>query len=293
MQKQLFADDVISIEPYYRCGSLRFAGKGGAWSFACFQFLSNVMPSHPSRREFLTSSAAALSLLPLASLAETSTTAANQLRVLCIGAHPDDPETGCGGTLAKLAVAGHAVSVLYLTRGEAGIPGKTHGEAAAIRSAEAEAACRILGARPFFFGQIDGSTEINDHALQAISERLAHEQPDLIFTHWPIDSHRDHQVASLLATHGWMKSDRRAVVYYFEVCAGQQTMVFKPTDYVDITAVQAQKRQAVFCHESQQPAQIYGEGAHDAMEDFRGREIGVKAGEAFIRLAGSGHTSIV
>ena len=39
------------------------------------------------------------------------------LNVLAIGAHPDDPETGCGGTLAKLASQGHNVSILYLTRG--------------------------------------------------------------------------------------------------------------------------------------------------------------------------------
>lgn len=251
------------------------------------------MRSSFSRREFLSSSALAVSLLPLASLAETSATPANQLRVLCVGAHPDDPESGCGGTLAKLAAAGHAVSVLYLTRGEAGISGQTHDAAAKIRSAEAEAACRILNTRPLFFGQIDGGTEVNQHALQSFSDLLARERPDLIFAHWPIDSHRDHQVASLLATHGWMNSDRRAVLYYFEVCAGQQTLGFKPTDYVDITAVQAQKRRAVFCHESQQPAEIYAAGAHAAMEDFRGREMGVKAGEAFVRLAHRGSLTLI
>src|SRR6476469_4590590 len=82
------------------------------------------------------------------------------LKIVCVGAHPDDPESGCGGTLAMYASQGHQVTVVYLTRGERGIQGKSDAEAAAIRTAEAESACRILGARPVFAGQIDGSTEL-------------------------------------------------------------------------------------------------------------------------------------
>ena len=58
------------------------------------------------------------------------------LKIVCVGGHPDDPESGCGGTLARYAALGHSVTVIYLTRGEAGIPGKSHDEAAGIRSAE-------------------------------------------------------------------------------------------------------------------------------------------------------------
>src|SRR5437867_2446051 len=96
-----------------------------------------------------------------------------RLKIVCVGAHPDDPESGCGGTLARYAEAGHTVSVIYLTRGEAGIAGRTHAEAARIRTAEAEAACKILGARPTFAGQIDGATEINQARAQALARLLA------------------------------------------------------------------------------------------------------------------------
>src|SRR5436190_21106376 len=65
------------------------------------------------------------------------------LKVVCVGGHPDDPESGCGGTLARYTALGHTVTVIYLTRGEAGISGKSHEEAAAIRSAECAAACKI------------------------------------------------------------------------------------------------------------------------------------------------------
>src|ERR1044072_5561402 len=78
------------------------------------------------------------------------------VRVVCVGAHPDDPESGCGGTLARYAALGHAVTVVYLTRGERGIAGKSLDEAARIRSAECAPACKVMGAKPVFFGQIDG-----------------------------------------------------------------------------------------------------------------------------------------
>ena len=62
-------------------------------------------------------------------------------------------------------------------------------------------------------------------------------------------------------------------------------MIFSPTDYVDISTTQQQKKDAVYCHTSQDPAGIYQCG-HAAMEDFRGREMGVKAAEAFVRMNG-------
>ncbi|MDA0195462.1 MAG: PIG-L family deacetylase [Bacteroidetes bacterium] len=56
----------------------------------------------------------------------------------CVGAHPGDPEFGCGGTMAKYSDAGHDVILLYLTRGEASDPGKTYTEMAALRTEEAQ-----------------------------------------------------------------------------------------------------------------------------------------------------------
>src|SRR5881394_836154 len=86
-------------------------------------------------------------------------TAVRGLKVICVGAHPDDPESGCGGTLLRYAEAGHSVAIVYLTRGERGIRDKSLAEAAKIRSAECEVACKIIGAKSIFFGQIDGATE--------------------------------------------------------------------------------------------------------------------------------------
>src|SRR6266511_1147611 len=86
-----------------------------------------------TRRGFVKQSTlAAVTTLPLASSPAES--GAASLKIVCVGAHPDDPESGCGGTLARYAALGHAVTIVYLTRGERGIPGKTLSEAATIRS---------------------------------------------------------------------------------------------------------------------------------------------------------------
>jgi LmbE family N-acetylglucosaminyl deacetylase len=68
-------------------------------------------------------------------------------------------------------------------------------------------------------------------------------------------------------------------------------MAFRPTDYVDITNEQQIKRQALYCHTSQDPPGIYACG-HASAEDFRGREMGVNAAEAFIRMTGRDITGL-
>jgi LmbE family N-acetylglucosaminyl deacetylase len=229
------------------------------------------------RRAFLQSAAA------LPGLAAQTAKAAG-LRVVCVGGHPDDPESGCGGTLARYVEAGNHVSIIYLTRGEAGIRGKSHDEAAAIRTAESEAACKILGAKPVFAGQIDGATELNKARVDSLRELLMAEAPDLVFTHWPIDTHMDHQIAGLLTYRTWVAAQRRFQLYFMEVDLGAQTQNFHPTDYVDITAVREKKKAALFAHKSQDGESIYSRH-HEVMENFRGRECGVPAAEAFVHLA--------
>jgi len=221
--------------------------------------------------------------LPAIAAAQSST---RRLKVVCVGGHPDDPESGCGGTLARYSAAGHAVTVVYLTRGEAGIRGKSHEEAAAIRSAEGEAACKILGAQPVFAGQVDGATVLDAKAAQALGRMIGGIAPDVLLTHWPIDSHFDHQVASILAYRAWLAGGQRAELFYFEVNQGEQTMGFRPTDYVDITSVREKKKAALFAHKSQDGESIYSRH-HRPMEEFRGREAGCPAAEAFVRLGRS------
>src|SRR5256884_5241644 len=91
-----------------------------------------------------------------------------RMTVVCVGGHPDDPESGCGGTLARYAALGHAGTGVYLTRGGRGISGKSFEEAATIRSAAGEAARKIMGAKPLFFGQIDRAPQVSHAPVDAM-----------------------------------------------------------------------------------------------------------------------------
>lgn len=205
-----------------------------------------------------------------------------RLKVLVAGGHPDDPESGCGGTIARYADLGHEVVLLYLTRGEAGIKGKTASEAAAIRTSECLKSCEILKARPLFAGQIDGATELNGEQYDRFHKILEAERPSVLFTHWPIDSHRDHRAASMLVYDYWLRSGKSVDLFYYEVDAGIQTQTYYPTHYVDITDTARRKRQACFAHASQQPeATFYN--MHDTMQQYRGKEYGCRMAEAFVR----------
>ena len=183
--------------------------------------------------------------------------------------------------MALYARAGHEVTSLYLTRGEAGIPNTAHDEAAAIRTAEAARACEILGARPVFAGQTDGACEVNATAYDRIRDLIAEADPDIVVTHWPVDTHRDHRAISSLVYDAWIRGDRRFALYYFEVLSGEQTQHFSPTHFVDITSVESLKREACFAHKSQHPDGMYA--AHERMQRFRGHEIAVEHAEAFVR----------
>jgi LmbE family N-acetylglucosaminyl deacetylase len=245
------------------------------------------MNTTTTRRAFFKRiSSVSLAAAPLSVLASNpQKDRADKLKILCIGGHPDDPESGCGGTLAKLAADGHDVTGVYLTRGEAGIDGKSHAEASAIRSKEAEAACRQLAIKPHFLGQIDGATLVNNEWIDKMTSFIAQADPDIVFTQWPIDSHKDHQAASILTTQAWMRGEKKFDLYYFEVLSGIQTVGFHPTDYVDITSTRETKRKAVYCHTSQHPETIYSHG-HELMEKFRGLEAGHRAAEAFVFVGG-------
>jgi LmbE family N-acetylglucosaminyl deacetylase len=208
-----------------------------------------------------------------------------KLHILCIGAHPGDPEFGCGGTMARYSDAGHSVTFLYLTRGEAwaGDKSLSFDQAAALRTKEAETSCKILNVKALFAGQIDDNTELNKKRAEELTKLILSVNPDLVFTHWPLDSHMDHQVTACLTYTAWIKSEQKFDLYYYEIDTGSETVGFNPTDYVDITEVRDRKKAAMMAHKTQGPEKIY-DTDFKTMEDFRGMEAGVKAAEAIVHF---------
>lgn len=219
-------------------------------------------------------------------LMATATPAMAQLKstykkALFIGAHPDDPETCAGGTMILMKQLGCDVVSVYLTAGESGIAGKSHEEAAAIRRVESADACAVMGVRSLWVGQIDGYAEVNLERYAEMKKIIEQEHPDVVFTHWPIDSHRDHRACSLLVYDAWRQLDHSFELYYFEAMTGMQTMNFTPDEYVDISTTVDLKHKAIMCHRTQEPQELIDDW-HGPMEKMRGNEFQCRAAEAFV-----------
>ncbi|GAC1424630.1 MAG: hypothetical protein NVS9B7_18120 [Flavisolibacter sp.] len=247
----------------------------------------------PSRRNFLKYTSLGLGGMSFSNAAKRSAISESlnplpkdrlkKLNILCVGAHPGDPEFGCGGTLGKYSRMGHHVVILYITRGEAGDPKLTFAQSGSLRTKEAEASCLILNVKPIFAGQVDANTELNKNSIDNTVKMIGNEHPDIVFAHWPMDTHPDHQVAGLLAFNAWVRSGQQFDLYYYEVNAGSETLGFAPTDYVDISEVRDLKKAAMFTHKTQNPEEIYTT-FFKTMEEFRGLEAGVKAAEGFMHF---------
>ena len=202
-----------------------------------------------------------------------------KLKVVVAGGHPGDPECGCGGTIARYSDLGNDVVLLYLNRGEGFCGLNDLKDCARIRTSEGEKACAILKARPVFAGQYDGHSIIDDSHYEEFRHLLDAEKPDVVFTHWPIDSHRDHRAVSALVLDAWLKSGKNFTLYYYEVA--EDTLMFSPNEYVDISAVEKRRRAACYAHASQDPDQWYP--LQTDITRFRGLQNGGGQAEGFIR----------
>jgi LmbE family N-acetylglucosaminyl deacetylase len=209
--------------------------------------------------------------------AEEPDPAGKRLRIVVFGGHPDDPESGAGGLIALLSRQGHDVIVAYGTayRGDRQFFGKPEGE---VRREEATAACKILGATPKFFPYAHEKLVADVATLQAVSSWLDEVKPDIVVTHWPLDTHPNHHVVSSLV---WQCYKHKGAwnLYFFEVMTDQQTLAFEPDLFLNINPVRELKRQALLEHKSQEPQAIWQ--AHERMHRRRGAECGAEFAEAY------------
>ena len=152
------------------------------------------------------------------------------MRILAVGAHPDDVEIGCGGFLIKTAKKGHEVYILVLTLGEASIG------SSGDREEEARQSAKAIGAKKIWFGGFrDTELTINGKLVNAIEDVVKKVKPDLVFTHCVEDEHHDHQATG--------DSTIEAARYVANVFAYENplTKTFAPKVFVDITEIIEQK----------------------------------------------------
>ncbi|MDT5043501.1 MAG: hypothetical protein QOE51_4486 [Actinoplanes sp.] len=159
--------------------------------------------------------------------------------VLAVGAHPDDIELGCAGTLAAHRAAGDFVTMLVLTGGQNG-PG-----ADADRRAEAEAAARALDCLLVWGRLVDCAIAPDAATIAVIENVISGMEADVVYVHAPDDSHQDHRAATAATLSAARRSSR--ILHY----RSPSTVRFEPTMFVDISAHLDRKLAAVSCHRSQ------------------------------------------
>jgi LmbE family N-acetylglucosaminyl deacetylase len=190
---------------------------------------------------------------------------------------PDDPESGAGGLIATLTRQGHEVICAYGTsfRSDRRFFGKSEGE---VRKEEATAACKVLGAKPKFFSYSHEELVADGAILIEVASWLAEVKPDIVVTHWPLDTHPNHHVVSSLV---WRAYQRRGGwnLYFFEVMTDQQTIGFAPDLFLDIAPVRDVKQRSLDEHKSQGPEEIWQ--VHERMHRRRGAECSVEYAEAY------------
>jgi LmbE family N-acetylglucosaminyl deacetylase len=210
------------------------------------------------------------------------------MRILAIGAHPDDVELGCGGSLALFKKRDHQVYVLVLTRGEAsGDP--------MLRENECRQAAEMIGVDELFFSNLV-DTKITDgvDTIRTIENTIDRLAPDFVFTHSSKDSHQDHRNTHLASISAARHASR---ILLYESPAAMRD--FCPQAFMDISSTMNLKMKALEAFNSQ-AAKTYMNGqaqVSDPCRDcenysqmsnavaglarFRGFQAGVRLAEAF------------
>ena len=122
------------------------------------------------------------------------------MNVLAFGAHPDDMEFRCAGTLAKMAARGDKIFMCIATNGEIGSYGMTRQEIADMRHQEALNSCAKIGAELIWLGYEDEMLFDNRETRMAFIEAVRYARPDVIFAPPPFkDYNQDHDITGYLA----------------------------------------------------------------------------------------------
>lgn len=224
---------------------------------------------------------------------------------LAIGAHPDDIEFGCGGTLAKWAAAGCRIHHLVCTDGSKGSwdPAQDRAELIRLRQEEQRRASIALGGegRVTFLGWVDGELESGMTQRSLVAMEIRRVKPDVVLGHDPWKRYRlhpDHRNAGFLATDGVVAARDHHFFPEHGVAPHRPRRILlweadAPDHLEDISGFEYTKLRALLCHRSQfeSTMRIDDDGDRAQVEAFAARlraryeatgaPLGLPAAEAF------------
>jgi LmbE family N-acetylglucosaminyl deacetylase len=220
------------------------------------------------------------------------------MRVLAIGAHPDDVELCCAGTLARYAQRGDRVAIAILCKGDSASFDLPTEELVQLRGKEARDSASLLGAELIEVGMSDYCVDVNFSTKKLVADVIRQSNPDVVLTHFHADYGSDHnntfvlvRDAALAATVPSVRTNRPVIthspaIYMWEPLGGYN---FQPEVYVDISKTISTKLKMLECHRSQREwlSRHGGFDFADYIEivaRFRGFQSGVKMAEGFVPL---------
>jgi LmbE family N-acetylglucosaminyl deacetylase len=214
------------------------------------------------------------------------------VKILAIGAHPDDVELGLGGCLAKHVENRDDVHILIFSRGEKGVSddkvgyeerlyeGERNVLKGEMREEETKNALKLLEVKEEnikILGLPDTGIKINEKIADDVYKHIMEMNPDIIYTHCLEDDHLDHIAASLITLH----AARRAKTILLYESPSTRTS-FSPNYFIDISAYIQKKIEALKMHMTQAGKPYMNEDMIKSKARFRGFQAKIKYGEAFV-----------
>jgi LmbE family N-acetylglucosaminyl deacetylase len=204
------------------------------------------------------------------------------LKIIAIGAHPDDIELACGGTIAKACRQGHIIKMVIVTgkssQGHSGMSIRTKAEA----KEEACEAATILGVKDLeVLGYEDMAVPYSARLISQLDQIITDFRPNIILTHFPFDTHQDH-IHTAQSTISAARRFNTILMYEPINQSGRGYVAFRPQVYIDISEVKDQKMKALQAHHSQHKK--YGNSWLEAVEArarYRGFEMNAAYAECF------------
>ncbi|MDF2671551.1 MAG: GlcNAc-PI de-N-acetylase [Paenibacillus sp.] len=220
------------------------------------------------------------------------------MNVLAVGAHPDDIEISCAGTLTKLVKSGHSVTLCHVSTGDKGHYEIPPEQLIGIRAVEAQEAAAVIGVPVISLGLKDGEIYSEQEETRLLFVELIRKvKPDIVITHADNDYMPDHNAVSKLVFDSTFLASLPAIItesptikrvpalFYMDNLSG---MDFQPTLYVDVSEQFETKLEMLSKHQSQ----LVWLKEHDGVDilDFvhtlgkmRGIQAGCKYAEGFIQ----------